>query len=98
MHDRTIEEREFLISLRSIEKRAILPLKWAIFGIALVFWILSHANTWLPPVDVFTLFVVYFMFNLGESYFFLFSRVNLSQVRPVCLCSYVMDIIFVTAL
>jgi signal transduction histidine kinase len=92
------DEREFLVWLRSVEKRAILPLKWAILVTAVLFWILARPGDTLPPVDLFALFVTYFMFNLGESYFLWVSRVELSQVRPLCFASYAMDVAFVTAL
>ncbi|MBX7244303.1 MAG: ATP-binding protein [Candidatus Sumerlaeaceae bacterium] len=100
MIDQTLEfeQREFLIWLRGVERRAILPLKWAIFFTSLVFWILSHPHFWPPPVDVFTLFTVYFMYNLGESYFFGLNRVELHQVRPFCYTSYIVDVLFVTVL
>ena len=92
------DEREFLIWLRSVEKRAILPLKWAILATAVLFWILARPGDSLPPVDLFALFVVYFMFNLGESYLLWVSRVEIRQVRPLCFASYAMDVGFVTAL
>lgn len=95
---RTSEEREFRVWLRSVERRAILPLKWAIFVTSFIFWRLSHANYWPPPTGVFALFVVYLMVNLGESYFFWVSRVGLSQVRNVCIVSYCIDVLFVTVL
>jgi signal transduction histidine kinase len=93
-----MEERDFLVWLRSVERRAILPLKWAIFGTALAFWLLTHPNYSPPPVPVFALFTVYFMFNLGETYFLLLSRVSLSQTRILCIISYYVDVLFVTLL
>lgn len=96
--NRPAEEREFLIWLRMVEKRAILPLKWAIFATALVFWVLSHRNSLPPPVDVYTLFVLYLMFTIGQSYFFWFSRVSLSQVQSFSIVSYCVDVLFVTVL
>src|SRR5687767_10919266 len=91
-----MEEREFLVWLRSVERRAILPLKWAIFATALGFWLISHPNYSPPPVPVFALFTIYFMSNLGETYFLLLSRVSLSQTRVVCIISYLIDVAFVT--
>jgi signal transduction histidine kinase len=98
MPERTSEEREFLVWLRSVEKRAILPLKWCIFVTALIFWVLSHPAYWPLPVEVFTLFTLYLMYNVGESYFFWLSRVSLSQVRSSCILSYIVDVLFVTIL
>ncbi|MEI7635498.1 MAG: ATP-binding protein [bacterium] len=93
-----LEEREFLIWLRGIEKRAILPLKWVILLIAVVFWVLSHPNYYPPPVDVFALFTVYLMCALGESYFLWFSAISLTQTRRFCVVSYCLDVAFVTIL
>ena len=81
-----------------MEKRAILPLKWAIFISAVAFWILSHNRSSAPPVDVFALFTIYFMFNLGETYLLLLNRVMLTQIRVVSVVSYVVDVLFVTVL
>lgn len=93
-----MEERDFLVRLRSIERRAILPLKWALFAVSLAFWFLSHPNHRPPPVEVFALFTVYFMFTLGEMYFLLLSSVTLSQTRILCIVSYLVDVLFVTLL
>jgi signal transduction histidine kinase len=98
MELRDPEEREFLVWLRNVERSAIVPLKWAIFATAVIFWVLNHRLNWLPPVEVFSLFTVYLMFNLGESYFLYLSRVSLSQARYLCVTSYCVDIAFVTLL
>ncbi len=92
------EERDFRIWLRSMEKRAILPLKWAIFLTSLIFWAFSHYQMGAPPVRVFALFTAYFMFNLGETYLLLLNRVTLGQIRVVSVVSYYVDVLFVTVL
>lgn len=92
------EERDFRVWLRAMERRAILPLKWTIFLTAAVFWGVSHTHAWPPPVSVFALFTIYFMFNLGASYFLLLNRVTLSQIRFMSVFSYYVDVVFVTAL
>lgn len=92
------EERDFRVWLRTMEKRAILPLKWLIFVSAAIFWMLSHNRAGVPPVNVFALFTIYFMFNLGETYFLLWNRVSLSQIRVVSVVSYYVDVLFVTVL
>lgn len=92
------EERDFRISLRTIERRAILPLKWTIFLTAVVFWGLSHPYAWPPPVSLFTLFTAAFMFNVGASYFLLLNRVTLRQIRAMSVISYYADVLFVTLL
>jgi len=93
-----VAEHEFLTRLRSIERRAILPIKWALLFIAVAFWLLSHPNHWPPPVEVFTLFTVYFMVNVGETYLLLVSGVALRQTRALCILSYFVDVLFVTVL
>jgi signal transduction histidine kinase len=92
------EERDYRIWLRGVEKRAILPLKWAIFATSLIFWLLSHRTYLPPPVTIFSLFTCYFMFNLGETYLLLLNRVSLKQTRIVCIVSYYVDVAFVTLL
>jgi len=92
------EERDFRVWLRNMEKRAILPLKWAIFLSAAVFWILSHGSLRSVPVNVFALFTIYFMFNLGETYLLVLNRVTLGQIRVVSVVSYYVDVLFVTVL
>jgi signal transduction histidine kinase len=92
------EERDFRVWLRNVERRAILPLKWAIFFTAVLFWMLSHRRGGPPPVDVFALFTSYFMFTLGATYFLVLNRVTLSQIRIVSVFSYYVDVVFVTLL
>lgn len=92
------EERDFRIWLRNVEKRAILPLKWAIFVTAVIFWGLSHRQAGPPPVNVFALFTGYFMFNLAATYFLVLNRVTLSQIRVMSVFSYYVDVAFVTLL
>ena len=104
------EERDFLVWLRSIERRAILPLKWSIYLTAVFFWAMSRAADWPPtgdglsslaiffPVDVFAFFTIFFMFNVGETYFLLLSRVAISQTRILCIISYIADLLFITTL
>ena len=98
MPDLRLEEREFLHWLRMVEKRAILPLKWAILATAVMYWAWARTGDRLPPVPVFSLFVVYFMANLAGSYLLWLSRVELRQVRPLCFVSYCADLAFVTGL
>lgn len=92
------EERDFRVWLRNVERRAILPLKWAILLTAAVFWGLSHQRGGPPPVSVFALFTVYFMFNLGATYFLVLNRVTLGQIHIMSVFSYYVDVLFVTAL
>ena len=92
------EERDFRVWLRQVERTAILPLKWAIWLTAAIFWMLSHRHGGPPPVSVFALFTAYFMFNLGATYFLVLNRVMLSQIRIMSIVSYYVDVLFVTLL
>ncbi len=98
MNAAAAEDREFLLWQRMVQKRAILPLKWVMLATAVSYWLLGRPGGALPPVGLFALFVLYFMWNVGESYFFWVSKVGVSQVRPSCLASYAADVAFVTAL
>ncbi|AXA36637.1 Signal transduction histidine kinase [Candidatus Sumerlaea chitinivorans] len=92
------EAQEVRQWLHEIQKRAILPLKWTIFVVAAAFWALGRPQFWPPPVEVFALFVLYFLANAGESYLLLFSRVAPRQIRPLCVVSYAVDVAFVACL
>ena len=93
-----VQERDFLANLRFVEKRAIVPLKWAVLAVSVIFWLASHQPGWLPPVPVFALFTAYAAFAAGETYLLWISRVDLKQTRPVCLVSFAVDVLFVTVL
>ncbi|GAB4320043.1 MAG: hypothetical protein Kow0059_14140 [Candidatus Sumerlaeia bacterium] len=96
-HRRQAEDREFFEWLSGIEKRAIIPLKWAILLISLIIWLWSTGWV-LPATPVFMMFFLYMMFNLAQSYFFYLNRVSPAQIKPFCYVSYLVDILFVTAL
>ena len=93
----SLEEQEYLKWLTRIESRAIIPLKWAIFFISLFVWFWSTQFT-LPAVEIFIIFLLYAMFNVAQSYFFLANRVTIQQVRSFCYLSYFIDIAFITIL
>jgi len=92
------DDSEFLPALLDIEKRAFLPLKWLIFGVAAGFWALGRPLHWPPPPDVFALFVTYLFTTLAETYLVWLSRVATHQIRPLCIASYVLDVVFVSLL
>ncbi len=88
------QETEYGLWLKGIETRAIIPLKWLLLFLTLLIWL--WYNHWEnPPTEVFMLFFLYGAFNLGQSYFFYFNRLYLNQIRPFCLTSYFVDILFV---
>jgi signal transduction histidine kinase len=91
------QQKEYVLWLQRIEKRAILPLKWIILMTTLLVW-LWGTNWVLPSPGVFTLFLLYGMFNFALSYFFYFNRLEYHQIKMVCLISYMADILFITSL
>jgi signal transduction histidine kinase len=91
------EEREYLLWLKHVEGRAILLLKWVIFAVTLLSWLWS-TDFAAPATEIFMLFFLYAMFNVAQTYFFHFSRVQLNQIKGFCYVSYLVDVLFVTAL
>ncbi len=82
----------------SLERRTVLPIKWALWSTALGFWFLTHPNHPVMPVAVFALFTVVAMGNLGLTYLWLAGRVASHQVQPVSLASWALDLAFVCGL
>lgn len=95
----TLEEAEFYHWLVDVERRAILPLKWALLLSSIFIWEYARSGplTW-PEVDVFLVFFVYLLSILAMHYFFVFSRIPPQQVRSFCYTSYAVDLLYVTAL
>lgn len=91
------EEREYLLWLKHVEGRAILLLKWIMLIVTLVIWLWSTGFA-APATEIFMLFFLYAMFNVAQTYFFHFSRVQLNQIKGFCYASYFVDVLFVTAL
>ncbi|MCX8036715.1 MAG: ATP-binding protein [Candidatus Sumerlaeia bacterium] len=95
----SIEEEEFRRWLVDVERRAILPLKWVLWLGSIFLWQYGRPGhlAW-PDVDVFVVFFLYLLFILAEHYFFGFSKIPLQQVRAFCYSSYLVDLLYVTAL
>ncbi|GEM_PF-507072 len=92
------EESEYLRGMLSFEQRAVIPLKWLILVICIIFLILLEQPYYLPEVEPFVLFFLYFMFNAAQSYFFYMRPISIRQVRPFVFTSFVVDLLFVTGL
>ena len=92
----TVEDREFRRWLMDIERRAILPLKWALLLGTIFIW--HYARPMWPEVDVFVVFFVYASLIVASHYFFTFSKIPLAQARGFCYASYAIDLLYVTAL
>jgi signal transduction histidine kinase len=77
--------------LYTLERRAILPVKWlmCLLCLALIF-IRSPEN--LPSLVEFVLLVLYFFSNLVFSYLIYFRRVTPEQLRPVSILSFSIDV------
>ncbi|MBN1517513.1 hypothetical protein JXA32_13195 [Candidatus Sumerlaeota bacterium] len=97
-HPISPEQVEYRLWLASMEKRAILPIKWIILAGSLVIWLLNTNLNALLPWYVFGLFFTYMMWNLGFSYIFLMGKPTPPQIRPLCLASFLIDLVFVTLL
>jgi signal transduction histidine kinase len=94
----TAEEAQFRRWLVDFERRAILPLKWALLVSSIVVWEYTRLGVAWPEVDVFMVFFVYALSILALHYFLVFSAVPLRQVRVFCYASYAIDLLYVTAL
>ncbi len=93
-----VEEVDFLERLLELQRRAFLPLRALMLVLALIFWGASRPVLWPPPADVFALFLGYGLALLAETYFVWVSRPARRQIRPLCLASYILDVLFVTLL
>lgn len=91
-----LQEKEYRQSLYRLERRAIIPLKWAILAVTMVLWIWIIGRP--PSVPVFSLFFLYFSFNCAQTYFFYLSEVTTNQIKPLTLISYLVDVVFVSML
>lgn len=82
--------------LGRIEGRAILPLKWSMLAICLLYWL--WVRDWrLPSTPAFAVFFVYAATTAAQQYLFLRDRVSVSQVRPLVYVSYLIDVGFITS-
>ena len=93
------EQVEYRYWLATIERRAILPIKWLILTASLFLWFLGEAGAMdMMPWPAFGLFFSYAMLNCGFTYFFLWGKPAPQQIKPLCLASFLCDLIFVTML
>jgi len=91
-----VREKEYRQGLYKLERTAIIPFKWVILVVTLVLWVWIIKRP--PSTIVFMLFVLYFLFNSAQTYFFYFSEVANHQIRPLVLFSYLVDVVFVSML
>lgn len=90
-------DREYNRWLGRMEARAVLPMKWALLGICAVYWL--WAREWeLPSTAAFAVFFLYGAFTATQNYFFWRDRIAIGQVRPLVYVSYVIDLMFITAI
>jgi signal transduction histidine kinase len=93
------ERREYLQGMLAFERRAVIPLKWLILSVSAYFLVILGKPPYrLPEIGPFMLFLVYFLFNLAQSYFFYFREIYIRQVRSFVLTSYAVDLLFITSL
>ncbi|MCL5269171.1 MAG: ATP-binding protein [bacterium] len=91
-----LQEREYRQGLYHMERRAGIPIKWFVLLVTVILWFWTIGSA--PSPHVFLLFFLYFLFILAQSYFFYFSKVTLTEVKPLVIFSYFVDVVFVTLL
>ena len=92
----SLRDREYREGLARLERRAIIPIKWAILLVTMGVWMGIMRE--IPTTPVFALFFVYFLLIVAQSYFFYFSGVSVHQIKPLALFSYLTDVVFVSLL
>lgn len=90
-------DREYIAWLGEIERRVILPLKWALLVLCSAYWTWARGGG-PPSTAAFTLFVIFLGITAAEQYFFARDRITPRQVRPFALVSYAVDACFVAGL
>jgi signal transduction histidine kinase len=87
--------REYARWLGRVEGKAILPMKWGMLAMCLLYWL--WVRDWaLPTTAAFMLFFIYAATTAAEHYLFAADRVTLAQVRPLVFVSYALDLMFIT--
>lgn len=90
-------DREYAAWLGDVEHRVVLPLKWALMALVVLYWMWLRG--WTPPSPAaFGVFYVYAALTAAEHYFFARDRITPRQVRSFVLASFLLDLVFVCAL
>lgn len=84
--------------LVSIEKKAILPIKWTLLGVSLILVILQRGGYFSFPFQIFILLLLYALSNLFFSYIYYFRRYEVNQIVLLSYYSLAIDLIVVTLL
>ena len=90
-----MEDQNRLISIENLERRAVLPIKWAIFLLCLIVLFLSSPGH-LPGDAPFHVLLLYGGANLFFSYLFYFRRIPQRFIKSACYLSYTVDVIIIT--
>jgi signal transduction histidine kinase len=89
-------EGESLRWMARTETRAILPMKLGLLVLVVVYWLWGRG--WqLPSPSAFSLFFLYSALLLTEWVLFAFERFRAAEIRVVAYVSYMVDLLFVTA-
>lgn len=92
-----IKEHEYSLWLFRIERRAIIPLKWAILILTVLIYLWS--NYFRPiPSSLFALFATYLFLNIAYSYFFYLRKITIHQIKSFCYFSFLADIVYAALL
>jgi signal transduction histidine kinase len=81
-----------------VERRLMLPLKWLLWLLTLIYWFSRQHLPGLPDDLIFGTYTAYFMANIGFTYLAIFSGVAPPQARAFSLASLTCDVVFVSAL
>lgn len=79
------------------ERKAILPFKWALLFVTVLFW-LWKTRWMLPEWDVFAVFSTYALLLCGGTYLLLFRRITVHEARVYCTASFLIDVAYVSIL
>lgn len=77
--------------LYTLERRAILPVKWLMCLLCLALAVVRSPD-YIPTLHEFVLLVFYLVTNLGFSYLIYFQRISPEEVRPFSVVSFLIDV------
>jgi signal transduction histidine kinase len=91
------ESLDYTRWLGRVELAAILPLKWGMLAVCILYWL--WARDWEPPSTlVFMALFLYGAATLAEHVLFWLDRFAVREIRTVVYGSYFLDLVFITAI
>jgi len=89
-------EREGAAWLAMVERRVIVPVKWIIWGLTLLYWYTRQSLPGLPDELIFGTYVFSFLANLGFTWLAWVSGIAPRQARAYSLASLGCDLLFLS--